>query len=159
MLQQGRSVRRALAVIVLSVSVATASHTDAAAREEQVGYDGSPPGGYAMAVDGLLARPVLLGMTLVGVAVYLVTLPFSAIGGNAGAASEQLVVSPARATFTRCLGCVEPKQRALEMELPQVREPVSGRGPINYHRIPPQPRRSALPKPAAPPLTGSHELH
>jgi len=37
--------------------------------------------------------------------VYLVSLPFSLLGGNAEEAGEVLVMGPARATFVRCLGC------------------------------------------------------
>jgi len=47
----------------------------------------------------------LLATTLVGGAIYLVSLPFSALGGNAAEAGEVLVVGPAKATFVRCLGC------------------------------------------------------
>ena len=63
------------------------------------------PGLY-MAADVLIARPALLALTLVGTALYVVSLPFSVIGGNTAEAAEVLVAGPARATFTRCLGCV-----------------------------------------------------
>ncbi|HLV77884.1 MAG TPA: hypothetical protein VKY53_08185 [Marinobacter sp.] len=63
------------------------------------------PSALAMTTDALLLRPVLLATTIVGSAVYLVSLPFSALGGNAGEAGEVLVVGPAKATFVRCLGC------------------------------------------------------
>lgn len=58
-----------------------------------------------MTGDALFVRPALLATTIVGSAVYLVSLPFSALGGNAGEAGEVLVVGPAKATFVRCLGC------------------------------------------------------
>jgi hypothetical protein len=41
----------------------------------------------------------------VGGAVWLVSLPFSLLGGNADEAGEVLVMGPAKATFVRCLGC------------------------------------------------------
>ncbi|MBE02300.1 hypothetical protein [Marinobacter lutaoensis] len=63
------------------------------------------PSALAMAGDALFVRPVLLATTLVGGAIYLVSLPFSALGGNAAEAGEVLVVGPAKATFVRCLGC------------------------------------------------------
>ena len=63
------------------------------------------PSALAMTGDALFARPVLLVMTVVGSAVYLVSLPFSALGGNADEAADVLVVGPAKATFVRCLGC------------------------------------------------------
>jgi hypothetical protein len=58
-----------------------------------------------MAADALIARPILLAITMVGAVVYVASLPFSLIGGNAGQAAEVLVAGPARATFARCLGC------------------------------------------------------
>jgi hypothetical protein len=39
--------------------------------------------------------------------VYVATLPFSLLGGNAGEAGKVLVVGPAEATFVRCLGCTK----------------------------------------------------
>ena len=63
------------------------------------------PGAAAMALDLLVARPFGLIITTVGTAVFLVSLPFSAAGGNVNNASEKLVLGPARETFVRCLGC------------------------------------------------------
>lgn len=63
------------------------------------------PSGGAMVADALIARPLLLVATLGGTAVFLVSLPFSALGGNVGPAAEALVKAPAEATFRRCLGC------------------------------------------------------
>jgi hypothetical protein len=64
----------------------------------------------------VLLRPVLLATTIVGSAVYLVSLPFSALGGNAGEAGEVLVVGPAKATFVRCLGCSRSGRKAETVE-------------------------------------------
>ena len=63
------------------------------------------PGGVAMAADVLLARPLLLVSSVVGTGLFLVSLPFSALGGNVGEAADALVVTPVKATFVRCLGC------------------------------------------------------
>ncbi len=65
----------------------------------------STPSALAMTGDAVFARPALLAMTVVGGAVYLVSLPFSLLGGNAAEAGKVLVVDPAKATFVRCLGC------------------------------------------------------
>lgn len=65
------------------------------------------PSALAMAGDLVIARPLLLGMTVIGTAVYLVSLPFSLAGGNAKEAGKTLVVGPAAATFVRCLGCTK----------------------------------------------------
>lgn len=63
------------------------------------------PSALAMTGDAVLVRPLLLATTVVGTAVYIVSLPFSLLGGNAGEAGEVLVKGPAEATFVRCLGC------------------------------------------------------
>ncbi|MCE9682688.1 hypothetical protein [Halomonas alkalisoli] len=63
------------------------------------------PSGGAMIADALVARPLLLVATVGGTAVFLVSLPFTALGGNVGDAAETLVKTPAEATFRRCLGC------------------------------------------------------
>lgn len=65
------------------------------------------PSALAMVGDALIARPLGLVFTVIGAATYLVTLPFSAAGGNAGEAGKVLVVGPAKATFVRCLGCTQ----------------------------------------------------
>jgi hypothetical protein len=54
--------------------------------------------------DALFARPAILGVTVVGAAVYAVTLPFTYFSRDSSA-FDVLVRGPAEATFTRCLGC------------------------------------------------------
>ncbi len=78
------------------------------AYSEQVDED---PSALAMASDLVVARPVLLAVTAVGVVTYLVSLPFSLLGGNAKQAGQTLVVGPAQATFVRCLGCTNTGYR------------------------------------------------
>ena len=68
------------------------------------GPEDEPTGGEMMA-DALVARPIGLATTVLGVATFVVTLPFSAIGGNINQAADKLVVEPGRETFVRCLGC------------------------------------------------------
>lgn len=76
------------------------------------------PSALAMTGDLVVARPFLLAMTVLGTATYLVSLPFSLLGGNAGEAGKTLVVGPAKATFVRCLGCtrVGRKERVVVSE-------------------------------------------
>lgn len=66
------------------------------------------PSALAMASDLIIARPVGLVTTVIGSALYVVSLPFSLAGGNAKAAANTLVIGPARTTFVRCLGCTQP---------------------------------------------------
>lgn len=67
-----------------------------------VRYD--DPSYGSMFVDAAVARPLGLGATVVGTAIWIVTLPFSALGGNVGEAADRLIVDPAQFTFTRPLG-------------------------------------------------------
>ena len=57
-----------------------------------------------MVMDALVIRPVGLVGILFGTAVFIVSIPFSALGGNTRGAYETLVANPARYTFKRELG-------------------------------------------------------
>jgi hypothetical protein len=57
-----------------------------------------------MAADALFVRPLGLAATILGTGLFVISLPFSALGGNTGEAFEEMVVDPARFTFTRELG-------------------------------------------------------
>ena len=58
----------------------------------------------AMAFDLILMRPIGLAASIVGTAIFIVSLPFSALGGNEEAAAEKLVKEPLFFTFQRPLG-------------------------------------------------------
>ena len=72
------------------------------------------PTALAMTGDLLLARPALLVMTVLGTAAFVVSLPFSALGGNVGSAADTLVAGPGKATFVRCLGCKNGRKPKVE---------------------------------------------
>ena len=63
------------------------------------------PNALIMVGDLVVARPIGVVMTVGGVAVWLVSLPFTLLAGHAGEAAEALMQGPAEATFMRCLGC------------------------------------------------------
>lgn len=63
------------------------------------------PNFFVMTADVLLARPLLLLTTIVGTVIFVISSPFSALGGNINQAANTLVAEPAKATFVRCLGC------------------------------------------------------
>ena len=69
----------------------------ASGRSDDISYG-------TMIVDAAVARPLGLGATVLGTAAWILTLPFSALGGNVGEAARELIVKPARFTFTRPLG-------------------------------------------------------
>lgn len=63
------------------------------------------PSALAMAGDLVLVRPAMFAITVLGTAVWVVGLPFSAAGGNVKGSANTLVIQPAKNTFVRCLGC------------------------------------------------------
>ena len=58
----------------------------------------------AMAADLIVIRPLGIVASVLGTAVFIVSLPFSALGGNTKTACRKLVQDPAAFTFTRPLG-------------------------------------------------------
>ncbi len=57
-----------------------------------------------MVFDALVVRPVGIVGTIFGCGVFIVSLPFSALGGNTKEAFNTLVTQPAKFTFERPLG-------------------------------------------------------
>jgi hypothetical protein len=68
-------------------------------------YQVETPKAFAMTADLLIARPLLIAATAIGAGLFVVTLPFSAGGGNIKEAANAFVVEPGEAAFVRCLGC------------------------------------------------------
>jgi hypothetical protein len=82
------------------------------AQYGQNGVGQEDPSALAMVGDAVLVRPLGLVFTAVGAVVFVVTLPFSALGGNVGQAGDTLVAGPFRTTFDRCLGCTRYTDRS-----------------------------------------------
>lgn len=95
--------------LCLCLAVAPAAQADDYAAINQ-------PSELAVLGDMLVARPALVVVTAVGSVLYLVTLPFSALGGNDAEMAEMLVRKPARAAFLRCLGCTPAQNRSRNTE-------------------------------------------
>lgn len=91
-----------MAGLLLSGSVLAADPTYAGYQENV-----ENPGFYAMVGDLVIARPLLLGVTAIGAAAFVVSLPFTLLGGNVTEAGQELVVRPGKETFVRCLGCTK----------------------------------------------------
>ncbi|WP_444985570.1 hypothetical protein [Halomonas mongoliensis] len=98
-------------IFVLLALVAMLGTSPAMAQQQRM--EAQPSGG-AMVADALIARPLLAVATVAGTAVFLVSLPFTALGGGVDTAAEALIKTPAEATFRRCLGCTVSR-RADEM--------------------------------------------
>ncbi len=73
-----------------------------------VNYQEKHPDIPDMVLDAAVARPLYMGATVVGAALFVVTLPFSLFGGNVSEAGQTLVAMPAHNALGRCLGCVTP---------------------------------------------------
>ena len=92
-----------LLVVVLflcATSLVHAAENSYMARTEDVSAE-------EIIVDGLLLRPGGIVATVVGTAVFVVTLPFSIPTRSVDKAAQKLIVDPAKYTFVRPLGQVE----------------------------------------------------
>jgi hypothetical protein len=58
-------------------------------------------------IDAAVVRPLCFVSTIVGSALFVVTLPVAALSHSVRSTEEALVLKPARATFTRPLGDLE----------------------------------------------------
>ena len=70
-------------------------------------FEAGDPSGGAMMFDLAVVRPVGIVATAVGCVFFVVSSPFSALGGNIDAAGEKLVKDPVAYTFKRPLGAFE----------------------------------------------------
>ena len=61
----------------------------------------------AIIADGLLLRPAGIAATVLGTAVFVITLPFSIPTRSVDKAAQKLIVDPAKYTFVRPLGQIE----------------------------------------------------
>ncbi len=100
MYRKGNKTLALLLIIALSVPLNLVSGSAYAADTYRI----VGPSPASMAVDGLVVRPLGIAATILGSAIYVVTLPFSALGGNVGEAGDSLVGEPYRMTFRRPLG-------------------------------------------------------
>ena len=98
-----RSVKRTFITAIISASCVMAIMQPATAAIEIDETDFGPSYG-TMAVDTVVGKPLQLVTAIAGTAAYVVSLPFSLIGGNADQAQQKLFVEPWDA-MSRCLGC------------------------------------------------------
>lgn len=93
--------RRSIIFVLIAALVFVPFGTSALA-ETYTNKDGADAG--AMAADFLFARPVGIVAIIAGSVLFVVSLPFSALGGNMKDASRKLVKDPITFTFKRPLG-------------------------------------------------------
>jgi hypothetical protein len=97
----------AAALALTTGLLALPAHADVAQQNSSGDplYTANAPKAYSMMGDLLIARPLLIGATAIGVVAFVVSLPFTALGGNVAEAGQALVVEPGKEAFVRCLGC------------------------------------------------------
>ena len=98
-----RSTKYKLLSVMVSTGLVFASMQPALAAIE-IDETDFGPSYETMAVDTIVGKPLQLVAALAGTAAYIVSLPFSLIGGNADQAQQKLFVEPWDA-MGRCLGC------------------------------------------------------
>ena len=109
--------KRPLLASALATAMMLAGSLPGSALAERQGITiNERPQEVAMFFDGIIARPALIGATLVGTGLFALTLPFSALGGNTNEAAEHLVKVPARSAFLRCMGCTPAQHERLKGE-------------------------------------------
>ena len=89
----------------LPVAAMQSASTGEDTRSGDPTYTIQNPPAYAMIGDLVIARPLLIAATAIGAVLFVVALPFAALGGNVKETGRALVVDPGRAAFVRCLGC------------------------------------------------------
>lgn len=94
----------ALLALCMSLMTLPASASNVSGNPE---YTVDAPPAYSMVADLLIARPLLIAGTVIGAGVFVVTLPFTLLGGGVDRAGQALVVEPGKAAFVRCLGCTK----------------------------------------------------
>ena len=100
---------RKLLTYILAFTLALSNimfSSNAAAYENWTNFDmvNEEPTGGTMLADAFMVRPFMLVGTILGAATFIVTLPFSLLGGNVGEAGRTMFVEPAAYTFVRPLG-------------------------------------------------------
>jgi hypothetical protein len=98
------------ATLLIALAQPLASFAASANYDILTPTSGQDPTSAEMVADALVARPLYAAATVLGTAIFLVTLPFSALGGNVEQAANELVTGPAQGLMARCLGCIEPRR-------------------------------------------------
>lgn len=84
-------------VVFVITAVASSSFAQATIKDDEISTEN-------MVADALIVRPLGIIATLLGAGLFVISLPFSALGKNVKEAGDKLVVAPAKFTFTRPLG-------------------------------------------------------
>jgi hypothetical protein len=86
-----------LVVVFATTVIASSSFAQAVIQGEEISTEN-------MVADAVLVRPLGLCAIVLGAGLFIISLPFSALGKNVKEAGQKLVVAPVKFTFTRPLG-------------------------------------------------------
>ena len=86
-----------LVVVFVTGVFASSSFAQAGMQKEGISTEN-------MVADAVLVRPLGLVAIVLGAGLFIISLPFSALGKNVKEAGQKLVVAPAKFTFARPLG-------------------------------------------------------
>jgi len=86
-----------MVVVFVITALASSSFAQATIKDEEISTEN-------MVADALIVRPLGIVATILGAGLFVISLPFSALGKNVKEAGQKLVVAPAKFTFTRPLG-------------------------------------------------------
>lgn len=107
--------RRLASATVLALSIVAAGMLPLQAQARPMDQN-DQPSALAMFGDAVIVRPVMTVATVFGTALFTVTLPFTALGGNVDQAADTLVKTPAKTAFLRCLGCTPQQDERRRMD-------------------------------------------
>jgi hypothetical protein len=93
--------KQSMVFFLIATLVLVPMGTSALARESSLDEKNTVG---AMTADLVFVRPLGIVATVLGCVVFVVSLPFSALGNNTKEASQKLVKDPAQFTFKRPLG-------------------------------------------------------
>ena len=101
-----QTAKRAIILIIMSVLIITPFGTAISQEntDQEVFTEEKDTTAGFMTLDLLLVRPCGLAATVLGTAVFVVALPFTAISGDTKKSYEKLMKEPAKYTFDRPLG-------------------------------------------------------
>ena len=86
-----------LIIVLIATTLILMPIASVSANEDTV-TDGS------ITIDALVARPLGITATIAGTTLFVISLPFAALGGNVKESFEKTMVKPAKYTFVRPIG-------------------------------------------------------
>ena len=96
-----RNLFKLLTIVFISLALVS---VPLSATAQSIVQDHKAKEAATMAADALLVRPLGIAATVLGFGLFVISVPFSALGGNVPEAWNAMVARPAVFTFARPLG-------------------------------------------------------